>query len=280
MKKKSGRFLVMMALMLLGSLFFSMAALAAGPRGALTDVSDARITGWVWDEEHGTTTVPVELRIYKDGSRDAAKVVTVQAGEYNGDVQKLIGDGNHGFSYSADWKALGGSAYQIEAYAVSEKSKAQLFSTMDYKPQAAAPKEIKKKPKGTEAPPKEIGPGIPKKAPSPEPAKALEDASVSGYKKGKSLGIFKTTAYSPCKKCSAGKGLTYSGTVPKADHTISADLSVLPMGTKVMIGDTVYTVEDIGSSVKGNFIDIFFNTHQEAVNYGMQKKEVFSVVAE
>lgn len=77
------------------------------------------------------------------------------------------------------------------------------------------------------------------------------------YTKGSALGIFQITGY-------YGGTRTYSGTVPTADRTIAADLSVLPLGTKVFINDTVYTVEDIGGAVKGNMIDIYYPTYAEA----------------
>ncbi|WP_051671350.1 3D domain-containing protein [Oribacterium sp. P6A1] len=77
------------------------------------------------------------------------------------------------------------------------------------------------------------------------------------YVKGASLGTFCITGY-------YGGGVTYSGAPTVADHTIAADLSVLPMGTKVFINNTVYTVEDIGSGVRGNMIDIYYNTYAEA----------------
>lgn len=77
------------------------------------------------------------------------------------------------------------------------------------------------------------------------------------YTKGSALGIFQITGY-------YGGTRTYSGTVPTADRTIAADLTVLPLGTKVFINDTVYTVEDIGGSVKGNMIDVYYNTYAEA----------------
>ncbi len=109
---------------------------------------------------------------------------------------------------------------------------------------------------------------------------SAEASTESGWKKGASLGIYKITGYCSCSICSGGWGLTYSGTVPRANHTISADLNVLPLGTKVMINGIVYTVEDKGSSVNGNHIDIYCATHEEAVAYGTQTAEVFSVVAE
>ncbi|WP_320965796.1 3D domain-containing protein [Hungatella effluvii] len=49
------------------------------------------------------------------------------------------------------------------------------------------------------------------------------------------------------------------------------------MGTKVEIGGIVYTVEDTGESVTGNVIDIYFDTHEEAVRFGRQRKEVYLV---
>ena len=44
-----------------------------------------------------------------------------------------------------------------------------------------------------------------------------------------------------------------------------------------MIGDVVYTVEDIGSTIVGNRLDIYFSTHEEALNYGVQSVEVYAV---
>ena len=99
--------------------------------------------------------------------------------------------------------------------------------------------------------------------------------SKTTYTKGKSLGIFTTSGYCACSSCSGTNTLTYSGTVPQADHTISADLTVLPLGTKVFIGDIVYTVEDRGSGVDGNLIDIFYATHEDAWHHGLQEQEVF-----
>lgn len=94
------------------------------------------------------------------------------------------------------------------------------------------------------------------------------------YTKGSSLGIFQITGY-------YGNGKTNSGTWPKADHTIAADTTVLPMGTKVFINHTVYTVEDIGGAVKGNLIDIYYNSYEEAFGVtalGHRFAEVFVAV--
>ena len=89
------------------------------------------------------------------------------------------------------------------------------------------------------------------------PIGAVVTEESTKYTKGASLGVFQITGY-------YGNGKTNSGTWPKADHTIAADTSVLPMGTKVFINNTVYTVEDIGGAVKGNLIDIYYNSYEEA----------------
>ncbi len=115
---------------------------------------------------------------------------------------------------------------------------------------------------------------------SGETAPAAEEpgAAAETGTKGTSQGMFTTTGYCNCSNCSGGHNLTYSGTVPQARHTISADINVYPIGTKLMIDDVIYTVEDMGSSVKENWIDIYYGSHEEAVAHGMKTQEVFSVV--
>lgn len=107
------------------------------------------------------------------------------------------------------------------------------------------------------------------------PIGAVVTEESTKYTKGASLGVFQITGY-------YGNGKTNSGTWPKADHTIAADTSVLPMGTKVFIHNTVYTVEDIGGAVKGNLIDIYYNSYEEAFGVtalGHRFAEVFVAVS-
>lgn len=95
-----------------------------------------------------------------------------------------------------------------------------------------------------------------------------------------SLGTFKTTGYCPCKSCSAGWGRnTCTGAVASAHHTIAVDPRVIPYGTKVMINGVIYTAEDKGGGVKGHHIDIFYDTHAETRNHGIQNAEVFLLTA-
>lgn len=92
-----------------------------------------------------------------------------------------------------------------------------------------------------------------------------------------SLGQFRLTAYCNCSKC-CGKwagGPTASGTMPKEGRTIAVDTKVIPLGTKVVFNENTYTAEDTGSAIKGKRIDVFYNSHSEAMNHGVKYKEVF-----
>lgn len=80
---------------------------------------------------------------------------------------------------------------------------------------------------------------------------------------------FTATSYCNCSKC-CGKttGITASGTKATAGRTVAMS-SKYSFGTKVEIkGMGTYVVEDRGGAIKGNKIDIYFNSHQEALNFG------------
>ena len=91
------------------------------------------------------------------------------------------------------------------------------------------------------------------------------------------LGEFQVTGYCSCTICCGEKEerLTKSETVPRASHTVAADPSVIPLGTRNVIDDVVYTVEDTGKAVEGMRLDIFFDSHEEAVRYGRKEKYVY-----
>jgi 3D (Asp-Asp-Asp) domain-containing protein len=50
---------------------------------------------------------------------------------------------------------------------------------------------------------------------------------------------------------------------------------VIPYRTEVIIDGHTYKAQDCGGAIKGNRIDVYFNNHQEALNFGVQYKEVF-----
>lgn len=103
-----------------------------------------------------------------------------------------------------------------------------------------------------------------------------------------SLGKFRLTAYCPCEKCCGiwaknrptdidGKPIvkTASGQIAKQGYTIAADKMQLPFGTKVYINGHEYEVQDVGGAIKENSIDIYFESHQEALEFGVKYEEVY-----
>ena len=93
------------------------------------------------------------------------------------------------------------------------------------------------------------------------------------------LGNFKLTAYCPCKSCSGNWGnSTATGVKAKPNHTVAVDPKVIPYGTKLYINGTVYVAEDCGGAVKGNIIDIYFETHKEVNQFGRMWSDVYMIV--
>ena len=93
------------------------------------------------------------------------------------------------------------------------------------------------------------------------------------------LGTFRLTAYCNCEIC-CGKwagGATASGVMPKANHTIAVDTSVIPFGTKVVINGKTYVAEDTGSAIYGNRIDIYMDSHSDALQWGVQYADVYII---
>ena len=82
--------------------------------------------------------------------------------------------------------------------------------------------------------------------------------------------IFKVTAYCSCAKC-CGKttGYTASGTKATAGRTVAASAQ-FAYGTKLVINGKEYVVEDRGGAIKGNKIDIYMNSHAEALAWGVK----------
>ena len=103
-----------------------------------------------------------------------------------------------------------------------------------------------------------------------------------------SLGEFRLTAYCPCEICcdecaynrpvdEYGNTIVYttSGKIAQEGYTIAADPDVLPYGTIVYIDGHEYEVQDCGGAITNNSIDIYFDTHEAACEFGLQYGEVF-----
>jgi 3D (Asp-Asp-Asp) domain-containing protein len=104
------------------------------------------------------------------------------------------------------------------------------------------------------------------------------------------LGEFRLTAYCSCEKCCGKYALnrpldengnqivyTASGAKAVAGYTIAVDPSVIPYGTEVSINGHIYCAHDTGGAIKGNRIDVYFDSHEEACEFGAQYANVYLV---
>jgi len=102
----------------------------------------------------------------------------------------------------------------------------------------------------------------------------------------KSLGKYTVTAYCPCEKCCGvwatkpGPRVTANGhSIEPNDRFVAAPKN-MPFKTKLIIEgytDGLVFVYDRGGAIKNKKLDVFFPTHQEALNWGVKEIEVFEV---
>jgi 3D (Asp-Asp-Asp) domain-containing protein len=127
--------------------------------------------------------------------------------------------------------------------------------------------------------------------PSATTAIASNDNSSTKPEEFKSVLSMNATAYCLCKKC-CGKaethpqyGVTASGyriTPGTNEKVIAVDTSVIPLGTKVYVeglnGANSYgyaIAADTGSAIKNMKIDLYMDSHAEALRWGFKKVNVY-----
>lgn len=119
-----------------------------------------------------------------------------------------------------------------------------------------------------------------------EPAEAEDTGAVEEGQDGADtadsvltyIGTYTCTGYCACEICTGiyCSGYTASGTWATEGRTIACN--TLPMGTEVVIDGNTYVVEDTGWSPYGEaWIDIFFEDHQRASDFGVQSKDVYVI---
>lgn len=91
---------------------------------------------------------------------------------------------------------------------------------------------------------------------------------------------FSSTAYSADRGDATDR--TASGTKCRRDpngySTVAVDPRVIPLGTKLYIeGYGLAIAEDTGGAIKGNKIDVYFNTYGEMMNWGRKRVNVYIV---
>lgn len=102
-----------------------------------------------------------------------------------------------------------------------------------------------------------------------------------------SLGTYTVTAYCSCEKCCGEYAKNRPGgkVYGAAGVELTPGISVagwLPLGTQIMVDGHEYIVQDrtakwIREKYDGRIIDIYFNDHEAALEWGRQKKEIFEV---
>ena len=103
-----------------------------------------------------------------------------------------------------------------------------------------------------------------------------------------SLGEFKLTGYCSCSVCcngwannrpvdENGNEIVYGaiGEELKEGYSIAVDPDVIPYRTEVIIDGNTYKAQDCGGAINGNRIDVYFENHQKALEFGVRYAEVF-----
>lgn len=101
------------------------------------------------------------------------------------------------------------------------------------------------------------------------------------------LGTFSATAYCACAQCcgqwaTSSPSITASGTTCQEGRTLSVDTAVISLGSEVILEypdgtRQTYVAEDTGSAIKGNKLDVYFASHQAALEYGRRDVTVYIV---
>jgi 3D (Asp-Asp-Asp) domain-containing protein len=221
-------------------------AFASTNAGRIDGAYGSHLYGWAWDSSAPDTAAEVQIYVKNTADGSIVSQQTATADVYREDLASQgIGDGSHGFAVTLDWDCAQDTEYMIEA----RLGDTVLPGTYYYK-------------NGTY---------------STVSFSVVTTANLEGCELV-SLGSYKATAYCPCSSCTAGGGRhTASGAIASANHTVAVDPRVIPFGSKLLINGIVYTAEDEGSGVKGNHIDIFFDTHSIARSFGVRNVQVYLI---
>lgn len=98
------------------------------------------------------------------------------------------------------------------------------------------------------------------------------------------LGTYTCYAYCACEKCTgktpddSAYGITASGAAATVGRTIAVDPEVIPLGNLLLVDGIPYIAEDTGDgNICGQALDIYFDDHIQAVNYGVQQHDVWII---
>lgn len=99
--------------------------------------------------------------------------------------------------------------------------------------------------------------------------------------KGTYLGRFRISFYCSGSCCNgSNSGITALGTSITPWYTVAVDPSVISLGSKIKIdglSNSTFYCADTGGAIKGNRIDVAVGSHGEAMNLGIQYRDVYLV---
>lgn len=109
-----------------------------------------------------------------------------------------------------------------------------------------------------------------------------KEVSRGGVQREKYLGTFKISAYCPGSCCNGSNfNKTATGKKMMPYKTVAVDPKVIPLNSKLKIecnGKVYYVIaNDTGSAIKNNKIDMNMDTHQNALNWGVQYGNVWII---
>jgi 3D (Asp-Asp-Asp) domain-containing protein len=113
----------------------------------------------------------------------------------------------------------------------------------------------------------------------PEPAPPLNTAIEDSLPQWLTVRM-RVTAYCPCKVCCGrfAKGQTANGYVIKCRDHFAAAPQKYPFGTEIIVpqynGDKPIIINDRGGAIKGNRLDVFFQSHARATKWGVKYLDV------
>ncbi len=116
------------------------------------------------------------------------------------------------------------------------------------------------------------------------PERSSESVSLDSIPEPISLGVWRVTAYCPCDECinvpKWRDGHTASNYEYSLKDRFCAAPKSIPFGTVLKIPGygRIVPVLDRGGSIKGKRLDVFFETHQLAKNWGVQMLEIKQVI--
>lgn len=99
--------------------------------------------------------------------------------------------------------------------------------------------------------------------------------------KGTYIGRFRISFYCTGSCCNgSNSGITALGTSITPWYTVAVDPSVISLGSKIKIdglSNSTFYCADTGGAIKGNRIDVAVSSHSEAMNLGIQYRDVYLV---